>query len=52
MKGGEIMKSSSRKTTSRRVATKASKALRDGRTSKTTKTLAGSALAQAKTRKK
>lgn len=47
-----MVKSSSRKTTSRKVATKASKALKSGRTSKLTKSLAGSALAQAKSRKK
>lgn len=41
-------KSSSRKTSSSRVVRKASRALRDGRTSKTTKTLAGSVLSQAK----
>ena len=34
------------KTTSKRVASKASKALRDGRTSKTTKSIAGSVLSQ------
>jgi len=34
--------------TSRRVAKKASKALRSGRTSKTTKSIAGSALRQRK----
>ncbi len=34
------------KTTSKGVASKASKALRDGRTSKTTKSIAGSALSQ------
>lgn len=45
-------KSSSRKTTSSKVASKASKALKSGRSSKTTKTLAGSALSQAKSRKK
>lgn len=37
-----------KKQTSSRVATKASKALRSGRTSKTTKSLAGSALSQAR----
>ncbi|MEY8737168.1 hypothetical protein AB9M75_08100 [Lactobacillus sp. AN1001] len=47
-----MAKSSSRKTTSHKVATKASKALKSGRTSKLTKSLAGSALAQAKSRKK
>lgn len=34
------------KTTSKGVASKASKALRDGRTSKATKSIAGSALSQ------
>ncbi len=34
------------KTTSKNVASKASKALRDGRTSKITKSIAGSALSQ------
>lgn len=34
------------KTTSKSVASSASKALRDGRTSKTTKSIAGSALSQ------
>lgn len=47
-----MAKSSSRKTTSRKVATKASKALKSGHTSKLAKSLAGSALAQAKSRKK
>lgn len=47
-----MAKSSSRKTTSSKVATKASHALRDGRTSKNTKAIAGSALAQAKSHKK
>lgn len=37
-----------KKQTSPKVATKASKALRDGRTSKTTKAIAGSALSQAR----
>ncbi|MFA9413321.1 hypothetical protein AB6M97_06330 [Streptococcus hillyeri] len=36
------------KQTSRSVATKASKALRDGRSSSRTKSIAGSALSQAK----
>lgn len=40
------------KQTSKRVATKASKILRDGRYSKTSKSVAGSALSQAKHRKK
>ncbi len=47
-----MAKSSSRKMTSKKVATKASKALKDGRTSKSTKSIAGSALAQAKSHKK
>lgn len=42
-----------KKQTSQKVATKASNLLRDGRTSKTTKSVAGSALSQTKsTRKK
>lgn len=47
-----MTKPSSRKTTSKKVATKASKALKSKRTSKLTKSLAGSVLAQAKSRKK
>lgn len=47
-----MAKSSSRKTTSAKVARKASKILRDGRTSKASKIVAGSALAQAKSHKK
>lgn len=47
-----MTKSSSRKTTSAKVATKASKALRDGRTSKSNKSIAASALSQAKSHKK
>ena len=43
-----MAKSSSRKVTSKKVATKASKALSDGRSSSRTKSIAGSALAQAK----
>lgn len=39
------------KQTSKEVATQASKILRDGRYSKTAKSVAGSALAQAKPRK-
>nr|DAW29190.1 MAG TPA: hypothetical protein [Caudoviricetes sp.] len=39
------------KQTSRPVASKASKVLRDGRYSKTSKSVAGSALAQTKTKK-
>ena len=41
-----------KKQTSPKVATKASKLLRDGRTSKTTKSVAGSALSQTKSTKK
>lgn len=41
-----------RKQTSKSVATKASKILRDGRSSKNTKSVAGSALSQTKTSKK
>lgn len=37
-----------KKQTSKKVATKASKLLRDGRTSKNTKSVAGSALSQTK----
>ena len=37
-----------KKQTSKRVATKASKILRDGRSSKASKSVAGSALAQTK----
>jgi hypothetical protein len=40
------------KTTSPKVAKKASAALKDGRTSKRTKSIAGSALAQAKPKKR
>jgi hypothetical protein len=47
-----MAKSSNRKTTSPKIASKASKALKSGRTSKTTKSIAGSALAQAKSHKK
>lgn len=47
-----MAKSSTRKVTSDSMATKASNALRDGRTSALTKSLAGSALAQAKANKK
>jgi len=39
------------KTTSKSVATKASKVLRDGRTSKTIKSVAGSALSQTPSKK-
>ena len=41
-----------RKQTSKSVATKASKILRDGRSSKISKSVAGSALSQTKTSKK
>lgn len=41
-----------RKQTSKSVATKASKILRDGRSSKNSKSVAGSALLQTKTSKK
>ena len=41
-----------KKQTSKRVATKASKILRDGRSSKNTKSVAASALSQTKTSKK
>jgi hypothetical protein len=41
-----------RKQTSKSVATKASKILRDGRSSKISKSVAGSALSQTKTAKK
>lgn len=41
-----------RKQTSKSVATKASKILRDGRSSKNSKSVAGSALSQTKTSKK
>ena len=43
-----MAKGSSGKVTSPKVATKASKALRDGRSSPRTRSIAGSALAQAK----
>lgn len=43
MKGGDIM---AKKVTSKTVASKASKILRDGRTSSTSKSVAGSALSQ------
>lgn len=45
-------KDSIQKTTSKEVATKASKALTSKATSKTTKTLAGSALSQTKSKPK
>ncbi|NLY44743.1 MAG: hypothetical protein GX053_01945 [Tissierella sp.] len=41
-----------KKQTSKKVATTASRLLRDGRTSKATKSVAGSALSQTKTSKK
>lgn len=47
-----MAKSSSRKTTSKSVASKASQALRNPRTSKASKSIAASALAQAKSHKK
>jgi len=43
-----MAKSRSRKVTSAKVASKASKALQDGRTSARTKSIAGSALSQAR----
>lgn len=50
--GGSVMpKSSSQKVTSQKVATKASKALGDGRSSGRTGSIAGSALAQAEAKK-
>lgn len=47
-----MAKSSTRKVTSDPMATKASKALRSNSTSALTKSLAGSALSQARTNKK
>lgn len=47
-----MAKSSKDKVTSPKVATQASKALRDGRSSSRTKSIAASALAQAKRRSK
>lgn len=47
-----MAKSSTRKVTSKRVATQASAALRDGRSSKRTRTVAGSALSQARAKKR
>jgi len=41
-----------KKVTSPKIATKASRALQDGRTSKTTKSIAGSALSQREPRRK
>jgi hypothetical protein len=45
-------KSSSKKISSKTTASKASKALQSGRTSKLTKSLAGSVLAQARSKRK
>lgn len=50
-KRGDIMPKRNIKQTSHRVASIASKVLRDGRTSKASKTTAGSALSQAKPKK-
>ncbi|SEB46417.1 hypothetical protein [Paenibacillus sp. GP183] len=47
-----MAKSSSRKVSSDRMSSVASKALNDGRTSKTTKSLAGSVLSQSRANKK
>ncbi len=47
-----MTKSNAKKVTSKKAATAASKTLKDGRTSKTTKSAAGSALAQRKAPKK
>lgn len=47
-----MAKSSSRKVSSKSLASKASKALTSGRTSTLTKSLAGSVLAQAKAKSK
>lgn len=46
-----MAKSSSKRVTSKRVATKASKALSDGRSSARTRSIAGSALSQAKSKR-
>lgn len=46
LKDGIKMKTMAKKVTSKKVATKASKALRDGRSSERTKSIAGSALSQ------
>lgn len=51
-KGEKMAKSSSSRTTSPKVATKASKALKSKATSKTTKSIAASALSQAKAHRK
>lgn len=48
---GPMAKSSSSRVTSKRVATKASKALSDGRSSARTRSIAGSALSQAKAKR-
>jgi len=50
--GRDMPKSSSQKVTSQKVATKASQALRDGRSSARTRSIAGSAMAQAKAHKR
>ncbi len=50
--GAEMAKSSASKVTSPKVAAKASKALQDGRSSARTRSIAGSALAQSKGKKK
>ena len=47
-----VKQSSSKKTTSNKVAEEASKTLKDKNASKNTKSIDGSALAQAKTHKK
>ncbi|WP_424769436.1 hypothetical protein [Paenibacillus sp. sgz302251] len=47
-----MAKSSSKKVSSNLMSTTASKALQDGRTSKTTKSLAGSVLAQSRGKRK
>ncbi|WP_174790480.1 hypothetical protein [Bombilactobacillus mellis] len=47
-----VKQSSSKKTTSNKVAGEASKTLKDKHASKNAKSIAGSALAQAKTHKK
>ncbi|WP_243356909.1 hypothetical protein [Bacillus litorisediminis] len=47
-----MAKSSTRKVSSPKMATTASKALTSGKTSKTTKSLAGSVLSQARAKKK
>lgn len=52
MKGGVGMAKSNSKQTSKRVASKASKILSDGRYSKKAKSVAGSALSQTRPSKK